>query len=925
MKVKNKRLFLYLSPLAIGALTAPLVISAGCSNKFTGFGTQYAEEHVLRSAIASSYSNHPYDIDRTNSYGSFQNRSEEGSLGLLVRKQTFGQPNVEATTDGLDLNFKVKEPSYWKYRFEIASKIILTVDGKEVVYDSDEAEVKPTKDKGDFYLNTSYQLTSKNAKSINSKQFEVDSKKASQFRIEIKNGIKWVDGEGKETTYEIVPDDFYVSWLRTYLLTTSSRVAAYNSNGVKTLDTLMASLLGPASKYFTKDTYYPNEYLYGLYDIDSSKFLKRDQFITKYNGKDVLTFNPAVGKTVGDFFSFFDNMSESYDFVAAPSQYIKEHLNNPVFEPFDNKDKLSELVKLIKDLPDNNLLKISGAYWYGANNNKLLFAGPYYYAGYNPNTQEESYVLNKHYWDKDFVNADDNIKLITRRYSNNADQETFKQFLWDEYLAGRISSLPYGALTESAQNSANSDPKLYNMHYVKPLNKSKQKQELLQRFFPGPNFGEKDEKGNIVKIDKSEYNFNDVYSTLMFGGPIDQVNDLTLDKYKTAISGLGLKFKTLINAAVNWNQVASTISNGKQKAWISTLAEDSNINGSDFATSDKKIVRDGYEQINTLRAFGEDGTKISTSPEENEQWAYNQSSNESKMQSAKYAEIQVQVTKLLDKFFELNPSLDGQKVKWDFVFRWTNWNPPAMQNVATILPQVINALDTKGRIEFDFIKYESAQKAKWAVSLTGATGAYKFAGWSYDYNGIGSGFDGYTVATFDGVLLALLGSDQLRNELKPMFPNIVAMVEELQSFIASTPAIELAVPIDKLSLMTSSQLESARSEFNAYKYDATTNKIVERDAEKGDHLATPFDSVLARFFKTLQGKWTNEQLLNLAEDLTSFVGVVPNTLIGTSTENFTPTLSNPYYIIPYTGGNTAWDADIKINNSAIEAKNKPAD
>ncbi|WP_429980903.1 OppA family ABC transporter substrate-binding lipoprotein, partial [Mycoplasmopsis bovis] len=96
--------------------------------------------------------------------------------------------------------------------------------------------------------------------------------------------------------------------------------------------------------------------------------------------------------------------------------------------------------------------------------------------------------------------------------------------------------------------------------------------------------------------------FNDAYAKLVYGSTREQLKNGTNDP-ASYISGDGLIFRSLLNAAINWDELASQATNGQAFAWIAKVADGSAIGGSDQSSSKFKTPGDVRERINSLFAL----------------------------------------------------------------------------------------------------------------------------------------------------------------------------------------------------------------------------------------------------------------------------------------------------------------------------------
>ncbi|UWV83092.1 hypothetical protein NW067_02310 [Mycoplasmopsis cynos] len=75
----------------------------------------------------------------------------------------------------------------------------MVVDGKEIVYDNDQAEILEKPDQEEkYYSKAVVELTSANEKSINNPSFFKNLDKASSFKIQLRDDAYWVNSKGEK-------------------------------------------------------------------------------------------------------------------------------------------------------------------------------------------------------------------------------------------------------------------------------------------------------------------------------------------------------------------------------------------------------------------------------------------------------------------------------------------------------------------------------------------------------------------------------------------------------------------------------------------------------------------------------------------------------------------------------------------------------
>lgn len=967
-----KKRKLWIAPLSISAAIMPIAIAASCDgggqssnqasealynkivndaktsadlfkyryespvDKFTNFNDFDAKLKVYTKYSTGAFSVSSFEYDVTSKYGSYQNYTYDNSSGFLIRKSNMFEPIVNKKTTGIsNVEYEVKRPSVWKYSLGLAESVVVTKsDGTKATFNKDDADIFP--DYSDATNKTfdeiQYQASSNDAASINSQAFQDALTGAKKIQFTIRKGIKWVDKSGNETNYEVVPEDFYIGWMRTFLQTKSDRhdylktAPGFTTEAEQNnIDNVVNSVLTEGATEFTDKETYPNGYLYPLFGFKYSDFSDESKFLETYGSgpEKAVTFNadPLTPNNKGGSL-LFEAISTIFDFVAAPSQYIEANASNPIL---GNPKKLTaaEITtakNLIKSLPADNIVSKTGLYWYGTDVDHLLTAGPYYYAGYDQSTQKESWKLNKHYYNQEFVNRSSTIQRIDVRYKNQTDSNTFLSQLYQDYKIGKLGFISYNDLSTTNQGEVLGAPSKYGVSYLKSSNIANLKAKVTWRVIPG------------TPTTKNDIYYNDAYSQLVFGNTSQDVQSGNVKgetKLSELLAGRGLSFRSIINNAVNWEFVQSFLTDNKAQAWINTLAENGKIGGSDAQNNSNNIVLTYYDKLNTLFSLDKDLNKVEynagkteINPNDNITAAESQSSDIDKLRSAGYAKLQEAMTALLDDFYTSHPALDPDvreedKVTWKFIFRYGNWSPPKMENLfdSNFMPALINNLDTKGRLKVSFTKIDANNPSdypKWRNALnnySGGNSAYTFSGWGYDYNAIGSGLDGTTTNGLNAAMVVIGQSAAMQAKLQPTFPELVAASKALVAFIKdgiTKGKFKLGVPLDKWAEAGNDFLWQAYYDLQDLEWDATANTVV-----AATQPYTPFSLITASFFSSYASSITNERNINLAVELSNFNGPTLDTARKIS-RNYSPSLNNPYFRTPFAGINNSWYEDTII-------------
>ncbi|WP_412031439.1 OppA family ABC transporter substrate-binding lipoprotein [Metamycoplasma buccale] len=909
---KAKYLLYALGPLAVLAPT--LTIAAGCVPTPAYQKSQFVYEYNSVSPQRG------FEDDGTVSYGSFQNTlSHHHTGGLLVRQQGLTETQIGVTNDGKQV---VAKPTFYKYRLELLKKVVLKMkDGTTKVYDNDEVDSYPEGDQvtsgfeGKTYSSSKVRATSNNPKSINNNQFLQDLKNAKTMQFVLKNDVYWTDHQGKKTKYKVQARDFYYSWLRTKALTTEVR-RSEEFGGSEKLDNLAKGLQESSSLYYGTGVNYSNDYLYSLFGIDSSKFSKESSFIQKINnvngienGTDALTFE-SLSDREPDFEKFWNkSLIDNYDLVAAPSEYIDE-LNEKGQQNILNytgstPSNLSEIKSEITAMDKTKLAYRAGIYWYGNATQNTLFSGAYYAKPRNGTIKE--LAKNPNYWDESFVKDETNIKSIIYKFQQQElSKSVYQNRVWNSYKQGTVSSLGFESLNSAQQQEANSNHKKYGLRYTKQVNKDKSQYYMVTTPF-------------VNQLNESIYEFSDAYGKLMWGGTRKELSE-GKGNPETYVSGLGLSFRSILNAAVNWNEFMNVYSNNTAKAWLAKVAPGSDIGGKDQLTNNK-TPNDYEDQVNSLSAIDVDGNKIDfggslgkeLSPSENDKHTESIANKADRIKSAGFDKLKEAMKKLIEKFDKDNPSLAGQKFTVKYFFPFIN-APESVLEAGKRLSAL--AKELSDRIDLEMFYEPNGDSPRYNnAKFNGSTGA-QIASWSYDFNSSASGYDGLS---WLGHLIPTLTmiADKKPETIKKNFPKLFELAEYLIEY-ESKPShkANLSLPFKDLHKMAAKLYRDVAK--------AATKKLKEisgkYELELKDGKSVPDPAATtdlyewsATFWKNFVESQKNEDLVKLMADITSFMNVDFTYNYTKKLSPYTKTLTNSHYFAPTMSDTVDFYADWKIN------------
>ncbi|MGY5139637.1 OppA family ABC transporter substrate-binding lipoprotein [Mycoplasmopsis gallinarum] len=942
---KLNRKLATLVPLSAGFVSIGALVSAACSpsnSDSSTIGKRVAQDKAFISYINSTYSAQAFKYDPSQSYGGNDSITSLSTTVSLVRKETLNSPQVVIGDKGAKL---IKTPSIWKYSLMAGSKVIVTDNNdQEHVFDNDDYNpeyIKSLADANGNYSQLLYKVKSDNANSINSDAFAEALKNAKKVQFEIRDDIYWSNIKNQKTEFKVVADDFYISWLRTAYLNKPLRLKAIQNDEalssktkeekeqlLNDLDNTAKSLLETGATAYTEESSFGNEYLFNLYNVDSSKFYNRDQFIQTVNGVERVTFD-ALGENAADLNTFFDAIASNGEFLAAPSQFIKARgasVQNetrtlvPHISATDVQAKKDSLKSLITQLSLDNPLRLAGIYWYGSyidqnDPESLLASGPYIYAGFSGSaTSKDIFEKNRNYYDTEWVNNPNTLNTREYKYmpsSGGADQTQFVKAMLDDYLNGRISVFPFANLTDVAKKDAELKPRKYNLQFRK-VNYS----TSLYGYTTWRYFAKKVNTNDKLSID----GYSEAFSRLYYGKGISENaagNQKGLEYWTKVATGYGAVFRNLINAVFNPDYFDADVWNGSRKQLISSLAPDALIGGSDQNSAENRIktLRDAYEEANSYFILDKDYNKLQINTDNNlvtptlqEEHYLGSSSDIEKYKSAKYNEVKAAMKALLDAFYaentDLNPETD--KIKFKIPYRFTNWTPTKVEGAFKLLPEIYNALDS--RLEVEFIKPEDDNF--YQIFSTG-NGVYTTNGWGYDYDAIGSGIVGLLNNQGRALFSLLAGNEAMTTKLETSFPTLAKALKAFKAYVENQENnVNLSVPLDKLTELTNNQLDVWASHPNVYKWEDNQIKVNPAGFEGYDNALY---LILSKFFLEFNASLTNQENVILVQELNSFFGFTVDPFRQVSVTEYTPSLINPYYVYPYSSNNGEWWNDIFVS------------
>ncbi|OYD26830.1 lipoprotein-associated protein [Mycoplasma testudineum] len=829
--------------------------------------------------LNAKYNSEPYAFEFSASYGGNSNSANSRRLNAdLFRVKATGQPIYEKNS------LELLSPSQSYYQLLYADSVRITKnDGTVVTYNNDKHEIQGVATGNE----SSVFKSSSDPASINNPQFFSDLTGATKLQISIKKGFYWTDYNGAKTDYEVNAEDYFYSFNRTRMLEGSTR---HENGGSAELDKFMIDSKNVKTRFATSD-HYPNGYLYEIFSVDAKKFANKEQFLQQVDGTTYLTYESFDSKGAQFADMFGKEFIDSNEWAAAPSAYLKA--------------KHAELHTALgySGAAPTGIAYEMGIYSYGLTYKDVLYAGPYYVSEDNATTKVQVFKTNNQYVDKEFVNSPGSINTIQVNF-DESEASIFETRLFEGFRSGDNSSLSYSQLTDTRKNDSIITS---NLSYVKEL----QSQNLHIR-------------GKIVTVPNKDIDgkfYNDNFTKLVFGSTISEITQGTAKTGQAMFAGSGLVFRSIIESAINWERINNIFLGVDQaQAWRSGLAPDGFIGGSDQSTSTKKTVKDYSDIVNGTFVLNTNGEIVATSvPSENKTKATVAVSGDISVQSVDYEQAKKSMKELLDKAGIAN----GQKVTWKMYHNTTSAVSEKLQLAYDAIIKLIKSLDDRLDVSFEI----SSQPADFYKYFTEGKGTTQFAGWGYDYNGLGSGIDGllWTKNTHSLAALSLYSNDET-NEFQNSFPEFTKMAKELKRAVASkefkigTHTLEAdgtykpKDPTLLAKLQDASkwvELTNSEAEYPATLFDGYSQKA-DGTWEKIDSSAQT-----ATFHLNYQRKNTNESLVKLGQEITTLLGGYIVSVSGrfryANIDKPTATVINTYYEFPMSPAGLRDVVDIRKN------------
>ncbi|TDV24412.1 hypothetical protein BCF59_0377 [Mycoplasmopsis mustelae] len=882
------------------------------------FSTQ-AKQGFYTRFVNSPYKENTFDWDKSSTYGSIQSFFSDAIVAKLVERVYFGNSKIEEKKiidSQLNevITRKIIQPTVSKFSLQLADAIILTVNGVDKVYDSDDAPLMKGPDLPDgSYSSNLINLQSDNSKSINSTQFLKDLKNTNKIKFRIRKNTKYINNKGELTKYNVRANDFRLGLLRTLTNTdTNYRLAHGGSN---TLDELARQgYIVNGSTKFKQDASYVNTYLFDLYNVDFNKILDSNESVETNGNDEFFVIKQKSPNTPANFDLFFNStLLYSYEMQPISTEYITEKSQNlsklPYFFAHESNLTNEQKTKIREELLNvSGIAKETGAYWYANTPELTLYAGKYYFAGYNNNSFQASWKLNTNYWDKNYLNNPRRIKTFIEQHTNNpVSKDALPKYYFNNYKAGLYSTVSFSELEQSDKDIIEKDATTYGLRTTQSKNVKNQTGFIYPTLIP-----------QTQDVSGSSNTINDAFAKLVYGNSLENIKaGKATNVVKAYTTGLGAEFMNILSAVINWNEVSrENLKPNPSIPWISGFAEDIKIRNND---NDKSLefntLRPYYDKLSTLFVVDSDtGEKVDLGGNLGNELQPSENSSTNKTakevyQSAAFPALKERFKKLLDKFFAAHTEFDTtekQVVNLHFLSPYTNESAQNLGIYAGIT-EVYNSLDPRFKVTTsntsvrkEIINYYSHSSIPWTRT-----------GWGYDYNLVGSGFDGFT--TYNGQLFnvfALILSDtEYKTKLSKSYPLIVKAAERFKEFIDNNN-YKFSIPFNKLSNLGNKYTSNISVYMNSYKLNDQNNLVKLSEQEKNNY--TNLGEITSKFWlwlntsESTENDFNKANLLELIKEYRNLTGV-NFTINGALKDSFAKILRNPNYVIPSTQDNpTNW-------------------
>ncbi|VEU77930.1 OppA family ABC transporter substrate-binding lipoprotein [Mycoplasmopsis columbinasalis] len=603
-----------------------------------------------------------------------------------------------------------------------------------------------------------------------------------------------------------------------------------------------------------------------------------------------------------------------------------------------NRNYLADFLLQMSFLDRESNAWKTGVYWLGTGSASSYVVGHYYKAPFDAANAIGSYYINQHYWEKDFVNNPNALQTINVYYrKSQADNPVkFSHDQFELFKDGKVSQLQYGTLSEN-------DKKELEKNYsvtIRP-NQIVNQENVLYRV-ARPLFFTFDSKKWGGLNGTKEFEFSDAYSLLMYGKTKKELVEQQVPS-PTFFAGLGLAFRSVLKTSVNWYTLASNFSKQTRESFFPAMPADAYL----YAEDDQYgTLNENKAEVNSLFVIDAQGNKVKLqvgnefldeiSYEKMKAYALSKSTIEDKKYSPVAQQLKVVMKGILDKFFEENPTLKGQKIELKLESLIGTYSEELKESMR-LLKTVFESLDSRIQVTLNLTNADTDQQWEERIDRVAYGGlANIYLGWNPDTDNVFSAVDGLSWEY--GLAPALTYIYQItKGELKDdskydferkvleNFPKIVATAEEFVQYLrdsyeggdkAKTWLFE-GVPVDKLHLIDTPYLKG----------EGFNKQFVQNDAglyvQKADNPALTnedgrdaFYTISANFWAQYPLNKKKEYLLGFFKEFSTFFsnGSDPTSQSLKTIGSFNKVVISTKYLVPFTKNSSFanW-ADWRIN------------
>lgn len=877
----------------------------------------------------SEFENIAYDNDISTSYGSGTSGSNTQLTGeawyrTARRGETVIEKRNETGPTGTVTKYVVTQPSEEWFQLNLASEVLITYwDGTEKRYTNSKHEIRPKWNQKSNYV----VLESEDAESVNNPQFNKDLAQAKTVQFITREGVKWTNHDNTPSKYNVKSEDFYYSWMRTQLydfafrrqnggVVENTSTDPAKPNWVDSFGKELDTKLSISNNRFKSNNEFPNGYLFSLFGVNLGALNDRAktlQTVKDKSGKDVVAFtfsassqlfeqnkNKTSGFSLAQFPNLIKLLNNDQTFYPAPSEYIKENVENAAAKIPDGASytSLANVTGLAKEF---------GFYWYGYNSESSLFSGAYIPTSYNKTTRVEEFKFNKGYWNTQWVNSKNKIEKIQVSYKQPSEtEESFNKAVYGGFKTGIVDTISYSTLSKEQKEAVDKGDSAYPVEYIIPLNKTQSTYRVVENLNPK------------VETDTNKaYEFNEQYSKLVYGASISELRTESTVTSMASV-GDGAIFRSLYLNAINMKAFIDHLSNEEHDFWLTGSATDAR-----FTTSTTLTPRDFKNALNSVFVLGADGNKINfaeagqpvknlITPDDLAR-SINEQTLEGKLTSPYFTKLQAEMKKLLDRVYTANNWQPTDKVQWN-LGPYLVGLPENHVEAWNLITAIINKLDS--RLE---VKFVNPKKASDVYTLNARQrGAKQFAGWGYDYEGFGSYLTGVAAPSGGGILTVASAILSSSTEVQNKYPALLDLAKYFENKLSSDVNAEYFLPfkfreISKIpNIVFSKGVDYTLLTLENGKVRELDKSVpADKTLLEARASVTSFDTSYAKLFLSFQETKTPEQLVALEQEYLSLTGFSFSHRLATSKKAI-QNIVNKKYVTPNADSSISYYQDIYV-------------